>query len=86
MQHLRGAGWIKARTLPQSVRTVKSLLQKGWIEKQYQGPNNEVFLRLTEKGLEAKKTVVVCRRLGPRCLARARHLYGAEATGFDCGS
>src|SRR5216684_5732485 len=50
MQHLRGAGWIKARTLPQSVRTVKSLLQKGWIEKQYQGPNNEVFLRLTEKG------------------------------------
>ena len=58
MQHLRGAGWIKARTLPRSVRTVKSLLQKGWIEKQYQGPNNEAFLRLTEKGLEAKKSPV----------------------------
>jgi DNA-binding MarR family transcriptional regulator len=58
MQHLRGAGWIKARTLPLSVRTVKSLLQKGWIEKQYQGPNNEAFLRLTEKGLEAKKSPV----------------------------
>jgi hypothetical protein len=58
MQCLRGAGWIKARTLPRSVRTVKSLLQKGWIEKQYQGPNNEAFLRLTEKGLEAKKSPV----------------------------
>ena len=58
MQHLQGAGWIKTRTLPRSVRTVKSLLQKGWIEKQYQGPNNEAFLRLTEKGLEAKKSPV----------------------------
>jgi hypothetical protein len=54
MQYLRGAGWIKARTLPRSVRTVKSLLQKGWIEKQHQGPKKEVFFRLTEKGLEAK--------------------------------
>jgi len=58
MQYLRGAGWIKARTLPRSVRTVKSLLQKGWIEKQHQGPKNEVFFRLTEKGLEAKKSPV----------------------------
>jgi DNA-binding MarR family transcriptional regulator len=58
MQYLRGAGWIKARTLPRSVRTVKSLLQKGWIEKQHQGPKNEVFFRLTEKGLEAKKSSV----------------------------
>jgi len=37
---------------------VKSLLQKGWIEKQHQGPKNEVFFRLTEKGLEAKKSPV----------------------------
>ena len=58
MQYLRGAGWIKARTLPRSVRTVKSLLQKGWIEKQHQGPKNVVFFRLTEKGLEAKKSPV----------------------------
>jgi len=58
MQYLRGAGWIKGRTLPRSVRTVKSLLQKGWIEKQHQGPKNEVFFRLTEKGLEAKKSPV----------------------------
>jgi len=58
MQYLRGAGWIKARTLPRSVRTVNSLLRKGWIEKQYQGPKNEVFFRLTERGLEAKKSPV----------------------------
>src|SRR5258708_5122537 len=58
MQYLRGAGWIKGRTLPRSVRTVKSLLQKGWIEKQHQGPKKEVFFRLTEKGLEAKKSPV----------------------------
>ena len=37
---------------------MKSLLQKGWIEKQHQGPKNEVFFRLTEKGLEAKKSPV----------------------------
>jgi hypothetical protein len=54
MQHLRGVGWIKARTLPPNERTVKSLLQKGWIEQQHQRPKNEVFFRLTEKGLEAK--------------------------------
>jgi hypothetical protein len=58
MQYLRGAGWIKARTLPRSVRTVKSLLQKGRIEKQHQGPKNEAFFRLTGKGLEAKKSPV----------------------------
>jgi DNA-binding MarR family transcriptional regulator len=58
MQHLRGAGWIKARTLPANERTVKSLLQKGWIEQQHQGPKNEVFHRLTDKGLEAKKSPI----------------------------
>ena len=58
MQHLRGVGWIMARTLPPNERTVKSLLQKGWIEQQHQGPKNEVFLRLTDKGLEAKKSPI----------------------------
>jgi hypothetical protein len=57
MQHLRGAGWIKARALPTSA-LVEKLLQKGWIERQRQGPNNEVFLRLTAQGLEAKKSPV----------------------------
>jgi DNA-binding MarR family transcriptional regulator len=58
MQYLRGAGWIKAGTLPPSVKLVKNLLQKGWIEQQHQGPKNEVFLRLTDKGLEAKKSPI----------------------------
>jgi len=57
MQHLRGAGWIKARALPASA-LVEKLLQKGWIERQRQGPNSEVFLRLTAQGLEAKKSPV----------------------------
>jgi DNA-binding MarR family transcriptional regulator len=63
MQHLRGVGWIKARTLPPSERIVKNLLQRGWIEQQYQGPKNEVFLRLTDKGLEAKKSPIPIRRM-----------------------
>jgi hypothetical protein len=63
MQHLRGVGWIKASTLPANERTVKSLLKKGWIEQQHQGPKNEVFLRLTDKGLEAKKSPIPIRRM-----------------------
>jgi len=35
-----------------------SLPSKGWIEQQQQGPKNEVFFRLTEKGLEAKKSLM----------------------------
>jgi hypothetical protein len=58
VQYLRGVGWIKARALPPSARLVESLLQKGWIEQQHQGPKNELFFRLTEKGLEAKKSPV----------------------------
>jgi hypothetical protein len=58
MQHLRGAGWVKARDLAASPRLVESLLSKGWIEQQQQGPKNEVFFRLTEKGLEAKKLLI----------------------------
>ena len=60
MQYLRGAGWIKARLLPAST-LVERLLRKGWIEQQHQGPNGEVFLRLTESGLEAKKSPVPTR-------------------------
>jgi hypothetical protein len=64
MQYLQGAGWIKARALPPSLRLVESLLHKGWIEQQQQGPKNEVFFRLTEKGLEAKKSPVPTGRVG----------------------
>jgi len=58
MQHLRGAGWIKASALPPSARLLEKLLQKGWIEQQEQGPDKEVFFRLTYRGLEAKKSPV----------------------------
>jgi hypothetical protein len=58
MQYLRGAGWVKSSTLPENQRLVDSLLSKGWIEQQQQGPKNEVFFRLTENGLEAKKSLV----------------------------
>jgi hypothetical protein len=58
MQYLRGAGWVNERALPPNLRLVESLLSKGWIEQQQQGPKNEVFFRLTEKGLEAKKSPI----------------------------
>jgi Bacterial RNA polymerase, alpha chain C terminal domain len=58
MQYLRGAGWVNARALPENQRLVDSLLSKGWIEQQQQGPKNEPLLRLTEKGLEAKKSPI----------------------------
>jgi hypothetical protein len=62
MQYLRGAGWIKARLLPPSARLAESLLNKGWIEQQKQGPKNETYVRLTEKGLEAKTAPVPTRK------------------------
>jgi DNA-binding PadR family transcriptional regulator len=43
---------------------VESLLRKGWIEQQQQGPKNETYFRLTEKGLEAKKSPVPTGRAG----------------------
>jgi hypothetical protein len=34
MQQLRrGAGWVKAITLPRSAKIIENLLNKGWIEK-----------------------------------------------------
>jgi hypothetical protein len=72
MQHLRGVGWIKALTLPTNRRTVKSLLQKGWIEQQHQGPKNEVFLRLTDRGLEAKKSPIPIRLVELGLKAKAK--------------
>jgi hypothetical protein len=63
MEYLRGTGWIKARLLPAST-IAESLLRKGWIEQQQQGPKNETYFRLTEKGLEAKKSPVPTGRAG----------------------
>jgi hypothetical protein len=62
MQYLQGAGWVKARTLPPSRWLVESLLNKGWIEQERRGPKDEVFFRLTEKGLEAKRSPVPLER------------------------
>jgi hypothetical protein len=64
MQYLRGAGWIRAGALPPSARLVETLLNKGWIEQQEQGPKNETYFRLTEKGLEAKRALVPTGRAG----------------------
>ena len=64
MQYLRGEGWIKARLLPASTRLVENLLSKGWIEQQEQGPKDETYVRLTEKGLEAKRAPVPTGRAG----------------------
>jgi hypothetical protein len=58
MQYLRGEGWIRAGALPPSPRLVENLLNKGWIEQQGQGPKNETYFRLTDKGLEAKREPV----------------------------
>jgi hypothetical protein len=56
MQQLRGAGWVKATTLPPSPRIIEGLLSKGWIEQR--GAGNDKCYRITDKGLAAKTTPV----------------------------
>jgi hypothetical protein len=53
MQHLRGAGWVKAFELPHGPRILANLIKKGWVESQ-QTESGQVY-RLTELGLQAKK-------------------------------
>jgi hypothetical protein len=53
MQHLRGAGWLKATRLPDSPKIIANLINKGWIE--CQKTANGPAYRLTNLGLEAKK-------------------------------
>jgi hypothetical protein len=57
MEYLRGKGWVKGTTLPDSRLTV-SLQKKGWIEQQVGGPKNEIFYRMTDVGLEALRAPV----------------------------
>jgi hypothetical protein len=52
MEYLRGRGWVKGTTLPHSTLTA-SLQNRGWIEQQLQGPDNEIFYRMTDAGLKA---------------------------------
>jgi hypothetical protein len=75
MQYLRGAGWIRAGALPPSARLVETLLNKGWIEQQKQGPKNETYFRLTDKGLEAKRAPV------PSGKAKTKVQLGLKAKG-----
>ena len=56
MQHLRGAGWVKAIALPDSPKLIASLLNKGWIESSRSG--SVVTYRITDAGLAAKSTPV----------------------------
>jgi len=53
MQHLRGAGWVKATGLPDSPRIISNLIKKGWVECQH--TEGGQAYRLTELGLQAKK-------------------------------
>jgi hypothetical protein len=57
MEYLHGKGWVKGTTLPASRLTV-SLQQKGWIEQQAQGPNSDIFYRMTDVGLKALRATV----------------------------
>lgn len=56
MQRLRGGDWISAFTLANSPKTIQNLLAKGWIESR--GTAGELAYRLTDSGLEAKRTPV----------------------------
>jgi hypothetical protein len=56
MQHLEGAGWVKVFTLASSPKVVERLLGKGWIEQSI--IENRPSLRITEKGIAAKKMPV----------------------------
>ena len=56
MQHLRGAGWVKAISLPNSPKLVQNLVGKGWIE--CRQAENGISYRITEKGLKAKMAPV----------------------------
>jgi hypothetical protein len=47
LEYLRGAGWVKGTALPPS-RLLVSLQKKGWVEQEHQGPENELFFRLTD--------------------------------------
>jgi hypothetical protein len=53
MQHLEGAGWVKAFTMRSSPRVIEKLLAKDWIEKSL--TEGQLCYRITDRGLAAKK-------------------------------
>ena len=52
MQELRGAGWVKAKALPESPKVIANLLARGWMEQR--GAGNDLCYRITDEGLAAK--------------------------------
>jgi hypothetical protein len=56
MQHLRGAGWVKATSLPDAPKIFSNLIAKGWVESQQ--TESRPAYRLTEPGLQAMKTPI----------------------------
>ena len=56
MQHLSGAGWVKASALPSNPKHIMVLLGRGWID--VRGVGSETYYRITEQGLAAKMAPV----------------------------
>jgi len=56
MQYLRTGGWVKAIAVSAGPTLISTLLKKGWIEQR--GSGNELYYRISEKGLAAKKMPV----------------------------
>jgi hypothetical protein len=57
MQYLEGRGWVKASKLPDSPRTAKTLLARGWIERKLSSVDG-LHYRITEKGIAAKRAPI----------------------------
>jgi hypothetical protein len=53
MQHLRVDAWVKATAVNAGPILIANLLKKGWIERR--GAGAQLYYRITEKGLSAKK-------------------------------
>ena len=62
LEFLRGRGWVKGSTLPET-SLIASLLEKGWLEQQLQPPKNDIFYRMTDVGLTALKARVPTGRM-----------------------
>jgi DNA-binding PadR family transcriptional regulator len=56
MQHLRGAGWVKAFEVADSPKILANLIEKGWVENQRTDAGK--MYRLTDLGLEAMKAPI----------------------------
>jgi hypothetical protein len=62
MQRMHDRGRIKSVELPAASRTIKILLERGWIESSGEG-KDQVYM-ITEKGVAAKKARIPPKRDG----------------------